>query len=92
MLFSRVIENTIVVAEPTRVGSQTREALITYGVGDHLYHQGLPVTLEKFQDELAEWERDLADGTAPYGEARFKLAWKFLRHSSGISYLNLTDA
>ena len=96
VLFSRVIENTIVVAEPTNAGAQTREALIVYGVGDHLYHREaaggrlVPVTLEDFQDELAEWERDLADGTAPYGAPCFKLAWDHLRSASGISVLELT--
>ena len=90
VLFSRVVENTIVVAEPTNVGLQTREALITYGVGDHLYYNDAPVTLETFQDELAEWERDLADGTAPYGTPRFKLAWDHLRSASAISVLKLT--
>ena len=94
VLLSRVIENTIVVAESTNVGFQTREALITYGVGDHLYHGSstaglVPVTLEKFQDELAEWERNLADGTVPYGVECFQLAWEHRGSASGISVLKL---
>ena len=92
VLLSRVIENTIIVGEPTNVGSQTREALIAYDAGDHLYYNGQPVTLEDFQDELAQWERDLADGTVPYGTPCFNLAWEFLRHASGISVLKLTDS
>jgi hypothetical protein len=92
VLLSRVVENTIIVDELTGSGQQRRSALIAYDAGDHLYYQGQPVTLEDFQDKLAQWERDLADGTAPYGEARFDLAWEFLRHASGISVLKLTDA
>ena len=90
VLLSRVVENTIIVNELTGAGQQRRSALIAYDVNDHLYHDGQPVTLEDFQDELAQWERDLADGTVPFGTPCFQLAWDFLRSASGISVLKLT--
>ena len=84
---SRVDENILIVE--TSPGSLPVQ--ISYDARDYLYYGGNPVTLATFQDELAQWEKDIADGEANEVEVRFRLDWKYLNNSaSGISELKLS--
>ena len=86
---SLVDENILIVD----TGADSGPVQISYDARDYLYWGGSPVTLAVFQDQLAQWEKDIADGDAVAEEARFELAWKYLGTSaSGITELKLTRA
>ena len=87
VLSSRVDENTIIV--DTDPSGDEAPARISYDLHDHLYHNGQPVTLEYFKDQLAGWEEDIADGTATESVPRFRLVWRYLNSASGIAQLRL---
>ena len=85
---SLVDENILIVY----TGPDSGPVQISYDARDYLYWGGSPVTLAIFQDQLAQWEKDIADGDAVEGEARFELEWKYLGSASGITELKLTRA
>ncbi|MCY4424437.1 MAG: S-layer homology domain-containing protein [Acidimicrobiaceae bacterium] len=89
VLLSSVSENTIIVDTDTTAG--TSIARVVYDAKDHLYLDGPPVTLTTFKDRLAGWEDELADGTAPEGEVRFRLGWEYRTSASGITRWLLTE-
>ena len=85
---SLVDENTLIVD----TGADSGPVQISYDARDYLYFGGSPVTLAIFQDRLAQWEKDIADGEADEEVVRFRLTWRYLGSASGITELKLTRA